>query len=237
MKQPPLVYVDTETVTLDPYGDVIWEIAAILEDPDKSMTSEWVWQVRPDERLMSEFSRPYYEKGFQVPDDVEAMLWSTGRVHNMGEPGLPMTRASVAEMFVGLTDGRHVVGAVPDFDTWRMRFFVEKWAPKTALHWHYHLRDVENLAVGWLLGIEKGRELERKAQLQFEDALRQRGGLPARDASDSRPDWLEPDGSWESDNLYKAVGIDPSKYARHTALGDCRLNRDIYRAIAGGGTR
>jgi hypothetical protein len=227
VKQPPLVFTDTETVSLDPYGDVIWEIAAILEDPDKQAVSEWVWQVRPDERKMSDFSRPYYEAGFKLPDDCEAMLWTTGRVGNMGEPGLPMTRSSVAEMFVGLTDGRHVVGAVPDFDTWRMRFFVEKWAPKTRLSWHYHLRDVENLAVGWLLGVEKGRALERRAQLTLDHPKSDQG------VRVGGPDWIQPDGSWESDDLYRALGADPSKYARHSALGDCRLNRDVYHRIMG----
>jgi hypothetical protein len=222
--QPPLVFVDLETVTLDPYGDVIWEIAAILRDPDKANISKWVWQVRPDVHKLSGFSRPDFEKRFRVPDNAEAMLW-TDLDEDWEEPGRPMSRTSVADMFASLTHRRHVVGAVPDFDTWRMRFFVERWAPHTALTWHYHLRDVENLAVGWLCGVEIGRERERGAQLTT-------GPRPARD-SDWRPDWLESDGSWKSDNLYKAMGINPNRYARHTALGDTELNMAVYDKVFG----
>lgn len=36
----------------------------------------------------------------------------------------------------------------------------------------------------------------------------------------------------KSDELARAVGIEPDKYDRHTALGDCRLFRAVYEAIA-----
>lgn len=37
--------------------------------------------------------------------------------------------------------------------------------------------------------------------------------------------------TWRSDDLCRAIGIDPARYARHTALGDCRMFRDAYDVI------
>lgn len=39
---------------------------------------------------------------------------------------------------------------------------------------------------------------------------------------------------WKSDELSAAVGVDPSKYDRHTAMGDVLWTRDLYVAITGG---
>lgn len=38
----------------------------------------------------------------------------------------------------------------------------------------------------------------------------------------------------KSDDISRAVGIDPDAYDRHAALGDCRWLRDLYDAVAGG---
>jgi hypothetical protein len=40
-----------------------------------------------------------------------------------------------------------------------------------------------------------------------------------------------PDGTVKSDDLSRAVGVDPDDYYRHTALGDCRWMRDLYDAV------
>lgn len=40
---------------------------------------------------------------------------------------------------------------------------------------------------------------------------------------------LEP--PWDSDDLSRAMGVDPGRYLRHSAIGDCRLVRDIYDAV------
>jgi hypothetical protein len=42
-----------------------------------------------------------------------------------------------------------------------------------------------------------------------------------------------PDLPWSSDELYEAVGLDPAKYERHTALGDARRERDAWDIING----
>lgn len=36
---------------------------------------------------------------------------------------------------------------------------------------------------------------------------------------------------WNSEELSHAVGVDPDRYLRHSAIGDCRWARDIYDAV------
>lgn len=38
----------------------------------------------------------------------------------------------------------------------------------------------------------------------------------------------------KSDDYCRAVGVDPDRYERHSALGDCRLFRDVYDVVTGG---
>lgn len=211
-------FVDLETVCLPPGDDVIWEIGVIFRDrqgPDY----EWSWQVRPNISKLSDWSRPDFEKRFVVPDGAEAMGW--GPMSDPTQPGTPMSHETVASMLISMTHKRHIVGAVPDFDTWRLWFYVQRHTVLTP-SWHYHLQDIEGMAVGYLKGIEEGVRRERRGQLTT-------GSLTGAGAR--QPAWLNPDGSWESDTLYRAVGIKPEKYERHTALGDSRLNRDVYDVI------
>jgi hypothetical protein len=56
--------------------------------------------------------------------------------------------ARAAEMIDEATAGAHVVGAVPSFDTERLAKLMRRAGITPS--WHYHLIDVENLAVGWL---------------------------------------------------------------------------------------
>lgn len=69
--------------------------------------------------------------------------------------------------------------------------------------WHYHLIDVEALAAGWL-----------------------RGSLKPTLWEVARP-------PWKSDDLSRAVGVEPDDFDRHTALGDARWARALYLAVMG----
>ena len=105
----------------------------------------------------------------------------------------------------------HVAGAVPSFDTERLgRLFRAQWAD---VPWHHHLIDVETLAVGWLRG--------RRHALVVE------GTIPADSPAFPPP-------PWDSDDLSRAIGVDPDQYARHTAMGDIRWAMAIYDAVMGG---
>jgi DNA polymerase III epsilon subunit-like protein len=69
--------------------------------------------------------------------------------------------------------------------------------------WHYHTICVEVLAVGYLQG--------RRSHLK-------------------EPAMTPP---WDSEDLSRAVGVDPDKFDRHTALGDALWAAEIYRAVMG----
>lgn len=69
--------------------------------------------------------------------------------------------------------------------------------------WHYHLIDVEALAAGWL----------------------------AAAVEDVAPTVCRP--PWKSDELSRAVGVDPDRFDRHTALGDARWAKAIYDVVYG----
>jgi len=109
------------------------------------------------------------------------------------------------------TRGAHIVGAVPNFDTetlgTRMR------ARRICPSWHHHLIDVEALAVGWLHRHAAVLE-NRQANVDEAAALRETAKPP-----------------WRSDDLSRAIGVDPDKFDRHTALGDAAWAMAIYDTI------
>lgn len=109
-----------------------------------------------------------------------------------------------------LLAGAHIVGACPWFDVNFLAPWLEQWGH--VLTAHYHQIDVETLAVGWLAG--------QYAQYVAHN------GPPNAPVFDPKP-------PWKSDVLYRAIGIDPDAYERHTALGDARMARDIYDLVMG----
>lgn len=114
-----------------------------------------------------------------------------------------------------LTRGAHIIGAVPSFDTEvlgsRMR------ANGICPSWHYHLCDIENLAAGWLAAYARYLEESGSTEERIRE-LRRIASPP-----------------WSSDELSRAVGVEPDEERRHTALGDAAWARDVYDAVMGGG--
>lgn len=136
-----LVFLDTETTGLS-LDDHIWEFAAIRREDG----------VDYPLHLFIEHSA---EKAAQLPDSFRAdhderfdaehavSVESAARlIHRQLRPGADGTKA-------------HVVGAVPNFDTERLARLLR--AQGLEPNWHYHLIDVENLAVGYLHGRRKAR--------------------------------------------------------------------------------
>ena len=70
--------------------------------------------------------------------------------------------------------------------------------------WHYRLRDIGSMAWAWLQAHHLPHHL----------------ATPAMDAS--------------TDDFARALGIDPEKFDRHTALGDCRLVAAMLDVMEGG---
>ena len=132
----------------------------------------------------------------------------------------PATAVPVMEMLWGLLDlfgipedyrqRAHVVGAVPNFDTERIGCLFR--AHQTDVPWHHHLIDVETLAVGYLMGQDE---------------------ILAGIGGDDAPDAPFPGPPWDSDDLSRAVGVDPDEFARHTAMGDCRWALALYDTVMG----
>lgn len=137
-----LVFIDTETTSLRPDRRA-WEIGLIVRDPGKDDT-EHRWFVDTSD----------LDLGNADPASLRI-----GRFYDR-HPGMgcehdPWDSTCCYEEFVlsqveQLTRGAHPVGAVPNFDAevlgTRMR------AHGICPSWHYHLIDVETLAVGYIAG-------------------------------------------------------------------------------------
>ena len=134
-----VVFVDTETTGLDPDQHQIWDIGLIVDDREY----QWFLEVdlgRADARAL-EIGR-FHERH--------------PRGHNPGKVDKPTNQTyQVAREVAKLTPGKHLVGAVPSFDEERLRKLLR--ANGACPEWHYHLIDVEALAVGWLAA--EGRTL------------------------------------------------------------------------------
>lgn len=211
-----LAFIDTETTGLHPVRHEIWEIGLILRKDDSR--AEYVWQLPVDlaraDPIALNIGRFHDRRGhpgttsyFPGPDafDQSGEMSQTGAtiapkvIHRQNLPWF-------CDMLSRLLWGTHMIGAVSSFDAERLdRLFRRHGA---CAGWHYHLLDVENLAVGYLAG-------------RFEDPS---WPAPADDKS-----WLAP--PWSSDELSRAVGVDPDKIDRHTALGDARWAEQIFDKI------
>lgn len=121
----------------------------------------------------------------------------------------PAILREFAAEFERLTRGMHLVGACVSFDElslWRL-LRDNGQCPM----WHYHLADSENLAAGYLAsGV----------------APKAWPGVDYGPAPIHRP-------PWDSRLLSLAVGVDPEKFDRHTALGDALWAKAIYEAVMG----
>lgn len=131
----PLVFMDTETTGLS-LDDDIWEFAAIRREPDGTETEHHI------------FIEHNYTRCSRLPESFREDHVDRYRDHKA------YTRRQACSFIADVfRNGKpHVVGAVPNFDTERIaRMFKQEWPNwPSDPGWHYHLIDVENLAVGWL---------------------------------------------------------------------------------------
>lgn len=182
-----LAFVDTETTGLDPDLHEIWEVALIVEG------QEFTWMLPVDLGRADPVALRvghFYER--RQPDLSEC---GAGWNAETRDP------RDFAASFALLTRGRHLVGAVPSFDEERLRKLLR--ANGACPEWHYHLIDVEALAVGWIFG--KG------------------GGAKAVESLPWKSDAL---------SIACGVDP-PNEEERHTALGDARWAKRLYEAICG----
>jgi len=176
-----LAFVDTETTGLDPDRHEIWEVGLIVDE------KEYEWQLPVD------LGR------------ADAKALSIGGFHQRRYAPAALTDLRYfATRFAELTRKRHLVGAVVSFDEERLRKLLR--ANGACPEWHYHLIDIEALAVGYLHG---------------------RGGMVAGEPGE----WL-PGLPWDSDELSAALGVSVPVELRHTALGDARWAKAIYEKVS-----
>lgn len=148
----PLCFVDTETDGVH-HGRKPWEIAVIRREPDgREMT--WCQFVEIDLATADPF-------GLRIGRFYDRHPLGKHLAHGYADDPLVVaefnlvTRRAAAVRVAQLTHGAHIVGAVPNFDTEVFAGLLRSEGLTPA--WHYHLVDVENLAVGYLAG--KGQTL------------------------------------------------------------------------------
>ena len=212
-----ICFIDTETTGLDPDQHAIWEVALITP-----CGGEHVWQFPVEEMAADPFALNigrYWERRWSADNDVPVLNAiydahnAKSRRKNFPDEGRAIRpNATWARHFRDLTAGCHLAGAVISFDEERLRRLLHSLG---VLHrWHYHIIDVEALAVGSLCGLHK----------------RGRGGVADAVANGDVPGL-----PWKSDDLSAALGVKVSDEDRHTALGDARWAMRIYDAVTGHG--
>jgi hypothetical protein len=202
-----LVFLDTETTGLALDAD-IWEVAAIVRDPGRDDLEVHFFVDHAAYKLdaLPERFRADHDARFQ--------------------PAAAHSQLAVSLAVQEITRGAHIVGAVPNFDTERLAIMLTEHS--LAPEWHYHLIDVEALAVGYLSCLAGQVDgLSRTALkalgldpdvVHLDEAVRAAIGPP-----------------WRSDDLSLACGVEPpGEGVRHTAMGDARWARDLYDAVTGG---
>lgn len=226
---PKIAIVDTETTGLNRQIHQIFEIAVTVGDPNADGSGyEWTERVfhldvkrgaaDPGAFRVNNF----YDRLNAAESEDTDFFWKIpckgfygGRTWS--DPGY------VAREVAGLLAGRTVIGAVPDFDAYRLEDWLKAHGECGA--WDYHLVDVETLVSGYVRGI-----LAAYAAGLPEATVRQL--IPAAEylCLDDIVAVASP--KWKSTELLALVGIEPPK-GRHTALADCRWAREAYCKVYG----
>ncbi|WP_243858127.1 hypothetical protein [Mycobacterium sp. DL440] len=202
-----IVFMDTETLGLD-LDAPIWEFAAIrrrMNDPDEpSMFGDDPW-IEEELHLFIQHDPDGWIEPFE--EQVPDMA---ADYRERFDEGNAFSRQGAAHSIASFLGGRPlIVGAVPNFDTERIS--RQLLAPRGILDpWHYHLIDVENVVFGYLRSVRHEDGAPR-------DQIDRLTTLPL-----------------SSDLLSAAVGVDPTKFPRHTAMGDVRWVRAQWDAVMGG---
>jgi DNA polymerase III epsilon subunit-like protein len=134
MADSPLVFLDTETTSLNRRTRLAWEVALIVRGPD---------------------GRDDYEKAWRVEDvdlsEADPMSLKIGRFHERFKrvpAPMSLPEAEVAVEIERETRGAVLIGAVPSFDEETLAGMLYRHG--LCPTWHYHLVDVETLAAGAL---------------------------------------------------------------------------------------
>lgn len=143
----PICFVDTETDGVHD-GRKVWEIGAIRREPDGDETTYHAF-VEIDLATADKFGLRV--GGFYDRHPMGRFLSRLDRTPpSTTWPSACVTRDRAAIDIARITHGANIIGAVPSFDTEVLDRLLREQGLTSA--WHYHLGDVENLAVGFLAG-------------------------------------------------------------------------------------
>jgi hypothetical protein len=203
-----LAFVDTECTGLS-LDDEIWEFAAIIREEDGT-EEPWHMFIDHDPAKCAKLPEPFLpDHRRRFPRDCTAEWYSHVDVEDRDD--------AADQIDTWLGGGVHIVGCVPNFDTERLALLLRRYGYEPG--WHYHLCDVENLAVGYLLGMAKVLDENSGGEPRILDQVREWRTL-------STP-------PWDSETISRAVGVDPDQFDRHQALGDVRWAAAIFDAVTG----
>jgi hypothetical protein len=195
-----IVFIDTETTGVH-RERLPWEIAMVCREPNGDETTNLL-QISPINLSKADpFGLKigkFYERhcDYGSPVDAKTEIVSEFRAAHLVEK---------------ITRGAHIIGAVPNFDTETLDPMLRRHGLIPA--WHYHIIDVETLAIGYLKGISADGSAASVAWGNGEYKF----NLP-----------------WKSDELSRAIGVEPpSDKERHTALGDVYWAMRTYDKVMG----
>jgi DNA polymerase III epsilon subunit-like protein len=136
-----IVFLDTETTSLDIETGEVWEVGCIVRDTDRS------WDEAEYEKEMRWFLPLFNFKNadpfaLDIGKFWERYVWPDPQQYTKDYMG------EWARMFMQMTKGAYIVGAIPSFDIERLNNLCMRYDYR--LFNHYHLVDVEALAAGKL---------------------------------------------------------------------------------------
>lgn len=202
------IVLDTETCGLA-LDDDIWEVGAIVRRRDGRQGEFHAFVDHDPAKCIN------LPPSFRA-DHVARFPGASAEHGCTGSGPKSLGQADTARVLAGLLGGDpkpHIVGAVPNFDTERIARLLRAHGYEPG--WHYHLIDVENLAVGFL----RGRLAESTVWMPGEE--------------ERLRELLTP--PWSSEELSLQCGVEPpGPDERHTALGDAKWALRWYDAITGG---
>lgn len=142
----PICFIDTEYTTLDPWRRKPWEIAIIRRDPGLT-DIEQTFLIEDVDLADAD------PKSLEVGGFFERHPRFAAGAGELGRYSL-LKECDIAPLVESLTRGAHIVAAVPDPDVDILREMLKR----HGLRWsgHYHLMDIENVAIGYLKGLDEG---------------------------------------------------------------------------------
>ena len=192
-----LVALDCETTSLR-RDCRIWEIGAIARRPGRE-EQEYRWFIRTEDLDLGN-ADPF---SLDIGGFYQRHPQMIGKVSGSDMPG---PEADVLAEVEKVCRGAHIIGNVVNFDTQRLDTRMA--AHGILWNGHYHLIDVEALAIGYLA-----------AKIQASNGAADPGVLAL---------------PWDSEMLSAALGVKVPGEDRHTALGDARWALAMYDKVMGG---